>query len=152
MKTLQLQRKILNGIGKKNPDRYFYSETKDENLVGITDSYVVWILEREEILINLERLQVTSLNDLLDMSNKNLKLLEIKEYFRKPNDKEEYVRLQGKDEDVGSIYIRSKYLEFFEDFELYGSEPRKPVYVAEKVGTGTSGLIMPINMGGEYYD
>ena len=152
MKTLQLQRKILNGIGKKNPDYYFYSENKDWDMVTITDGYVAWTLEEKEVLINLDRLKERDLNDFLNVKSKDAEILEIKEYFRKPNEKKEYVRLQGRDKDIGEIYIDSKHLEFFENFELLGSGPKGPVFVAERERQDIAGLIMPILMKGEYYD
>lgn len=150
MKTLQLQRKILNGVGKKNPDTYYWTKTEDENWIGLTDGYVIWTLCKRDLLINLDRLKETDLKSVLNTEDKDPQFLGIEEYFRKPGDKEEYVRLRGKD--TGMIYIKSKFLKFFEDYELLGTGPKDPVYVAEEGGFGPSGVIMPIVMKGEYYD
>ena len=150
MKTLQLQRKVLNGIGKKNPDNYHYSKIEENKRVALTDGFVLWSIDEDDLLINLDRLKESNLTQFLDVNPGDLQLLEVKEYFRKPGDKEEYVRLQGKD--VGKVYIKSKYLEFFENYELVGTGSKKPVYVAEEGRTGATGVIMPIVMKGEDYD
>ena len=89
MKTLQLQRKILNGIGKKNPDNYHYSKIEENKRVALTDGFVLWSIDEDDLLINLDRLKESNLTQFLDVNPGDLQLLEVKEYFRKPGDKEE---------------------------------------------------------------